>query len=130
MQGDEVVQGLMLLFQRLRNEAERKASTPAMRLLDDLLLLMDADTGSSESARLESAAERMDMAFDPNGGTVLSRLVRDFESEFLSFEIDALHARKLRKFLLEAVVKGTREPMMHSLLTYRSNNKIWDHARY
>ena len=58
----------MLLFQRLRNEAERKTSTPAMRLLDDLLVIMDADTGSSQAARLESAAERMDMAFDPNGG--------------------------------------------------------------
>jgi hypothetical protein len=68
VQGEEVVEGLMLLFQRLRNEAERNSSTPAMRLLDDLLLIMDTDSGSSETARLESAAERMDMAFNPNGG--------------------------------------------------------------
>lgn len=68
MQGDDVEQGLMLLFQRLRNEAERLASSPAMRLLDDLLLMMDEDEGSSESARLEAAAERMDMAFNPSGG--------------------------------------------------------------
>lgn len=60
----------MLLFQRLRNEAERKSSTPSMRLLDDLLFIMDADVGSSETARLEAAAERMDMSFNPNGGVL------------------------------------------------------------
>lgn len=67
MQGEDVVEGLMLLFQRLRNEAERNACSPSMRLLDDLLLIMDAEHGSSETARLEAAAERMDTAFDPSG---------------------------------------------------------------
>jgi hypothetical protein len=71
MQGEDVVEGLVLLFQRLRNEAERGAASRALRLLDDLLLLMDSDEGASEAARMEAAAERMDCAFDPNGGAPL-----------------------------------------------------------
>lgn len=68
MQGDEVVEGLTALFRRLRTEVERTQATPAMRLLDDLLYVMDSDWGSSEAARLEAAQERMDAAFDPNSG--------------------------------------------------------------
>ena len=68
VQGDEVVEGLTALFRRLRTEVERAQATPAMRLLDDLLYVMDSDWGSSEAARLEATQERMDAAFDPNSG--------------------------------------------------------------
>lgn len=64
-----MVEGLTALFRRLRTEVERAQASPAMRLLDDLLLVMDSDWGSSEAARLEAAKERMDAAFDPNAGT-------------------------------------------------------------
>lgn len=63
-----MVEGLTALFRRLRTEVERAQASPALRLLDDLLLVMDSDWGSSEAARLEAARERMDAAFDPNAG--------------------------------------------------------------
>jgi uncharacterized protein YoaH (UPF0181 family) len=63
LQGEDIVKGMCVLFRRLRAHVERARATPAIRLLDDLLQVMDSDLGDSEEARLFLAVEQMERAF-------------------------------------------------------------------
>eukprot|EP01025_Chloroclados_australasicus_P042646 TRINITY_DN45322_c0_g1_i1.p1 TRINITY_DN45322_c0_g1~~TRINITY_DN45322_c0_g1_i1.p1 ORF type:complete len:291 (+),score=62.90 TRINITY_DN45322_c0_g1_i1:130-873(+) len=64
-EGPEVVEGLELLFHRLRTEAERTMTTRALRLLDDCLVILDSDISQTEEARMQYAVERLERAFAP-----------------------------------------------------------------
>lgn len=47
------LEGLVLLLKRIRLIAERNAATPAERLLDDLLRLMDAAEGALDANEVQ-----------------------------------------------------------------------------
>ena len=51
MQSDEVLEGLMMLWRRMCNEFERRTATPALRLLDDVLMLFSAGAGGTYQDR-------------------------------------------------------------------------------
>ncbi|GAB4814994.1 hypothetical protein N2152v2_002040 [Parachlorella kessleri] len=54
LQQNEAVEGLQLLYRRLKAEVDRKAATPAMRLLDDLLNILDPSTEDSSPVDADS----------------------------------------------------------------------------
>lgn len=78
----EVVQGLQLLYRRLKAEVDRQRAPPALQLLDELMGILDpgaeavtvAQTATREERRREAAA-RVRAAFSgglPGGADVLS----------------------------------------------------------
>ncbi|KAK9824189.1 hypothetical protein WJX72_008420 [[Myrmecia] bisecta] len=64
---DDVVEGLLLLWQRLRIERDRFNATPAQRLLDDALHVMAVSTPADYSDRLKEVRRRLESAFTPPG---------------------------------------------------------------
>jgi hypothetical protein len=75
MQGSDVVEGLTLLFHRIRSEVERRSATPSLRLLDDLMLIMESHShgaagNEAEATALEDVEERMQRAFALERGSV------------------------------------------------------------
>lgn len=70
-EGEDIVDGLTLLFVRLRTVLERNLSTPALRLLDDLLLILDSGARETEQARMNVAVARMQRAFAAQRGAGL-----------------------------------------------------------
>ena len=50
------IEGLLLLLKRVRLVAERNAASPAERLLDDVLRLLDASAGLPDRRDYEEAS--------------------------------------------------------------------------
>lgn len=104
VQGEDVVTGLERLFSRLRTELERRASTPALRLLDDLLVILDSDAADTEEARLNIAAERMERAFDSGsgGGVDIFGVAESLgEGPAVAFDDSPCEAVSVREFVSE-----------------------------
>jgi hypothetical protein len=63
VQGEEVISGLENLLRHLVVVRERRAASPAMRLLDDLLQDLCRGSETAENCRIEDAVHRMECAF-------------------------------------------------------------------
>ena len=53
------LKGLMLLLKRIRLIAERNAATPAERLLDDLLRLLDASESAYDTNEVQEVQQNL-----------------------------------------------------------------------
>eukprot|EP00884_Botryococcus_braunii_P010507 jgi/Botrbrau1/19458/Bobra.0338s0078.1 len=63
----DMVKGMMLLQQRLKREAERQAASPAQRVLDDALRILDPSSPTPRPQKEELVQERLESAFRGRG---------------------------------------------------------------
>jgi len=78
---EDVLKGLGLLLRRLKAEVDRKAASPALKLLDVLLATMDMDSEAGTGAEVANASGTGENAIARAGDASSEQKLRDMRAE-------------------------------------------------
>lgn len=89
----EVVEGLILLYRRLKNEVDKSKATPAMKLLDTVLRIINDDSISQEGKEYKTVAKNFGLLDDSVRSQVVAKIKAAFGTAPLQTDVLSLAAQ-------------------------------------